>query len=85
MFKPERFLETLDSASSPYTFIPFSAGPRNCIGQKFAMMELKTTIYHILLDYHVNALQKEEELLETVEIIHSVANEEGLLIAFATR
>ena len=85
VFKPERFLETSDSASSPYIFIPFSAGPRNCIGQKFAMMELKTTIYHILLDYHVDALQKEEELLETVEIIHSVANEEGLLIAFAAR
>jgi len=49
------------------------------------MMELKTTIYHILLDYQVNALQKEEELLETIDIIHSVANEEGLLIAFAAR
>ena len=40
-YKPERFhpdnLQKMDS----HAFIPFSAGPRNCIDQNFAMHELK--------------------------------------------
>lgn len=33
-FNPENFSEKKLAARSPYTFIPFSAGPRNCIGKR---------------------------------------------------
>ncbi|XP_063078074.1 cytochrome P450 4F3 [Engraulis encrasicolus] len=42
VYNPMRF-ENL-KGSSPYSFIPFSAGPRNCIGQKFAMVELRVAV-----------------------------------------
>ena len=51
-FKPERFLETRSTdRGSAYEFVPFSAGPRNCVGQKFAMYEMKAALSKMLLHF----------------------------------
>ncbi|KAH8420594.1 hypothetical protein KR009_011945, partial [Drosophila setifemur] len=54
-FKPERF-DVVTSAEklNPYAYIPFSAGPRNCIGQKFAMLEIKAIVANVLRHYQVD-------------------------------
>jgi cytochrome P450 len=47
-FKPERWQSAHHSA---YEFLPFSAGPRYCIGTSLAMMQLKTAMSILLQRY----------------------------------
>ncbi|XP_065055850.1 cytochrome P450 3A17-like [Rhopilema esculentum] len=52
-FKPERFLPENKESINQFTYLPFGDGPRNCIGMRFAQMEIRTILVRMLQKYRM--------------------------------
>ncbi|KAF2359251.1 Cytochrome P450 [Trinorchestia longiramus] len=62
-FDPSRFSLTSKATSTrhPMAYLPFGAGPRNCVGMRFGQLEAKLAIAKIILNYELELAPETED------------------------
>jgi len=80
-YKPERFLE--DRSWHAYAYSPFSAGARNCIGQRWAVTLQKIILCHVLRRFSVHTRQSYQDLGLAGQVTLMATN--GINLAFNKR
>ncbi|XP_051166262.1 cytochrome P450 9e2-like [Leptopilina boulardi] len=63
-FDPERFSDENKDKINPYTYLPFGLGPRKCIGNRFALMEIKILFVYILKNFVLEKTEKTKDPIE---------------------
>ena len=54
-FRPERWIEKTDpGVKDPFSFTPFAAGARRCIGEQLAYIEAKIMVVELVRRYHID-------------------------------
>lgn len=61
-FCPDRFLKSSKLSHNPNAFLPFGTGPRNCVGVRLAMLEIKICVLHLIRRFRFEIADKTEPL-----------------------
>ncbi|KAM7304847.1 cytochrome P450 4V2 [Ixodes scapularis] len=68
-FVPDRFMGHETTRRHPFSYIPFSGGPKNCLGQRFATVESKLLLAKVLSKFTIESTRPLEQIKVTFEVI----------------
>ncbi|EAT33135.1 AAEL014611-PA [Aedes aegypti] len=84
-FDPERFSDENRSKIVPGTFIPFGAGPRNCIGSRLALMEVKVAVYYLLREFSLERTERTDDPIRLTKKAIDLRTENGAWVELKPR
>ncbi|CAH0559241.1 unnamed protein product [Brassicogethes aeneus] len=84
-FYPEHFDFEAVEKRHPYSFIPFSAGPRGCIGKLYAQTSIKVLLVNILQRFKIEADGKYVDIYKHLRADISVRSKIGFPVKLTRR
>lgn len=63
-YNPENFSKQAVSERGPYSYLAFGHGPRNCIGKRFAILQLKAALARLIYNYKLVPSSRTVDKLE---------------------
>lgn len=84
-FDPERFSDENKHNIIPGTYYPFGVGPRSCIASRFALMECKAVLYHLVSEFHVEKCDKTQHPLKIRKSPAVIDAEKGFWVRLRAR
>ncbi|WVZ74756.1 hypothetical protein U9M48_022899 [Paspalum notatum var. saurae] len=85
-FRPERWLNKSGAfaggAESPFKYVVFNAGPRLCVGKRFAYTQMKTVAAAVLARFRVEVVPGQEVKPKLNTTLYM---KNGLMVRFASR
>ncbi|XP_035433105.2 cytochrome P450 9e2 [Spodoptera frugiperda] len=85
VFNPDRFSDENKHNIQPCTFAPFGGGPRICIGVRFAMMEIKVLLHHIILNFKIVKTKKTADPIKLKPHVFNIRTMTGTWVRFEKR
>ncbi|KAL3273887.1 hypothetical protein HHI36_015312 [Cryptolaemus montrouzieri] len=84
-FDPERFSAENKKNIVPYTYLPFGVGPRNCIANRFVLLEMKAILYYLLMSFEVTTIEKTDIPLDLTKSNFQCMLENDFLLGLKRR
>nr|XP_012302931.1 thromboxane-A synthase isoform X1 [Aotus nancymaae] len=83
-FDPERFTAEAQQQHRPFTYLPFGAGPRSCLGVRLGLLEVKLTLLHVLHKFRFQACPETQVPLQ-LESKSALGPKNGVYIKIVPR
>ena len=80
-FDPERFSEENKGINNMNAYMPFGIGPRNCIASRFALMEMKTVLYNLILNFQFKVCEKTQIPIKYEKTMVAKKMEKGIWVS----